>query len=120
MARSKVKGTNGKPRKAAPKSGKNNRASMTIKHSRYVPGVNRKNVEVELRNDGDPTSYYKGPGQPERGIDRGKKYANPVKGKGPGGVKKIKGSTMNKGTNQMVQEARKRAKNSKKKRGDNL
>ena len=123
MARSKIKGTNGKP-VAKTKKKSTKQASVTIRETPYVPFVNRNNLTIESRNDGDPTVYYSGPGQPERGISRSKKAANPVKGKGPGGVKTSKGSTVRgkhaKSNKQLADEARKRAARSRKKRGDNL
>ena len=123
MARSKIKGTNGNP-VAKTKKKSTKQASITIRESPYVPVLNRNNLTIESRNDGDPTVYYSGPGQPERGITRSKSAANPVKGKGPGGVETKRGSTVvgkhAKGNKQMAQEARKKAAGSRKKRGDNL
>ena len=62
MARSKVKGTNGKPRKAAPKSGKGNRASISIQQlqgTQDTPSgrMGTTVTRVKKRNDGDPHVY---------------------------------------------------------------
>ena len=62
MARSKVKGTNGKPRKAAPKSGKGNRASISIQQlqgTQDTPSGRQgtTTTRVKKRNDGDPHVY---------------------------------------------------------------
>ena len=123
MARSKIKGTDGKP-VAKTKKKSTKQASITIRETPYIPFVNRQNISIEARNDGDPHVYYSGPGQPERGVGRSKNAANPVKGKGPGAVKTSKASTVvgkhAKDNKELADDARKRAARSRKKRGDNL
>ena len=123
MARSKIKGTNGKP-VAKTKKKSSNRASVTIKYN----ATGGDNMYIEKKNDNDPSMYYDGPGIKDKRIGKGEKYRNPVKtssGKtdAPGAKTRRYGST-NSGPNvkahrAVAHDARQRAKKSKLgKRGD--
>ena len=81
MARSKIKGTNGKP-VAKTKKKNSNRASLTVTEESYHPVFRKNNVTIEGKNDGDPTVYVKTPGQKKKAAVRNRpEVANPIKDK---------------------------------------
>ena len=80
MARSKIKGTSGKPVAKAKKKN-SNRASITITEESYHPRFRPLNVTGVGKNDGDPSIYVKTPGDKKRAVRNRPEAANPVKDK---------------------------------------